>query len=116
MKQFNILILLAVLTFGLMACTNQKSNSNSTVNKDVREKVLEQLKPSEKELIKGTWSDAKTTKIVLKSSMGKINDKSFIGKEVYLVDFLTKRNGVPNNMVIYADKDSGKIVGYGYVD
>lgn len=123
MKKFNFLILLAILSFGLLACTNQKSDfnktsqeSNSTVKKDVREMVWEQLKPSEKERIKGTWSDAKTTKIYLKSSMREINDTSFIGKEVYLVDFPTKSSGVPNNMVIYADKDSGKIVGYGYTD
>jgi hypothetical protein len=122
-KKVNIVILFAVMVFGLMACINQKSNvhasskvANNTVEKDIREIVWEQLKPSQKELIKGTWSDAKITKIFLKSSMGKIDDVSYIGKEVYLVDFSIKTNHIPNNMIIYADKKSGKIVGYGYVD
>lgn len=123
MKKFNFLIFLSVLIFGLMACTNQKTNvntisqeANSTVNKDVREKVWEQLKPSQKELIKGTWSDAKVTKITLKSSMGKIEDASYIGKEVYLVDFPRNTKGIQGGFGVYADIKSGKIVGYGYSD
>jgi calcineurin-like phosphoesterase family protein len=112
MEKFNILILLAVLTFGLMACTNQKSNNNSTVNKDVREKVWEQLKPSQKELIKGTWSDATITKVTLDNSMGKIEDTSYNGKEVYLIDFQTTKMTTPNDMIIFADMENGKIIGY----
>ncbi|NHM33022.1 hypothetical protein [Neobacillus terrae] len=137
MKKINLLIMLSVLLLGLIACSNQKSseekqNSNTTTivskdnnnevnnenatNKDVREKVWEQLKENEKESIKGSWSDGTLTKITLKSSMGRIENTSFIGKEVYAVDFPTKSLSIPNKMIVYAEINSGKIIGYGYVD
>jgi hypothetical protein len=60
----------------------QKSNvelpkeNKSSENKDVREKVWEQLKKSDKELIKGSWSNATVRKIPLQNSMGKIEETS----------------------------------------
>ena len=45
--------------------------------------------------------------------MGIINDKSYIGKEVYLIDFPTKSISVP--IIVYASLDDYKIIGYGYV-
>lgn len=122
MKKFSFIILVAILSFGLIACTNQKSNvdtlqkANSTVNKNVRERVWEQLDSSQKELIKGSWSDAKVRKITLKSYMGRIEDKLFIGKEVYEIDFQLKRTSVPNNMIVFADMKNGKIIGYAALD
>ncbi len=47
--------------------------------------------------------------------MGNIYDKDYIGKEIYLIDFPTNSNSMPNNMIVYASLDY-KIVGYGYVD
>lgn len=122
MKKNSFLLLFAFLLLGVMACTNQKSmvdikqGNGSTIKKDVRESVWDQLKKSEKENIKGSWSDATVRKITLESFMGTIEDTSFIGKEVYLIDFQLKRSGVPNNMVVYADMERGKIIGYGAVD
>jgi hypothetical protein len=137
MKKINLLIMLSVLLLGLIACSNQKNseekhNPNATTevskgknkeitnenatNKDVREKVWEQLKENDKDRIKGSWSDGTLTKITLKNSMGKIENTSFIGKEVYAVDFPTKSESIPNNMIVFAEINSGKIVGYGYVE
>lgn len=48
--------------------------------------------------------------------MGNIMDKSYIGKEVYLVDFPTQSKSIPNNMVVYLSIDNNKLLGYGYVD
>jgi hypothetical protein len=54
--------------------------------------------------------------MILTESMGIINDKSYIGKEVYLVDFQTKSISIPNNMIVYASLYDYKIVGYGIVE
>jgi len=54
--------------------------------------------------------------MTLTESMGIINDKSYIGKEVYLIDFQTKNMSMPNNMLVYAALDDYKIVGYGLVE
>jgi hypothetical protein len=66
--------------------------------------------------INSNWRDAKLSTISLSEPMGIINDKSYIGKEVYLVDFPTKSKSKPNNMVLYISKDTHKLIGVGYVD
>ena len=135
MKKVIFLIMLSVLLLGLIACSNQKSieekqnsntitevskdnnketNSKNKTNKDVREKVWEQLSQSQKENIRGTWEDAKIQKITLKPGMGKIDKGEYIGKEVYIVDF--PKNQSINNLLVYADLSKNEIIGYGYTD
>ena len=48
--------------------------------------------------------------------MGIINDKSYVGKEVYLVDFPTKSISMPNNTIFIVSKDTHKLIGAGYVE
>lgn len=134
MKKLILLIMLSVILLGLIACSNQKSseekqtsnttevskdnnkeiNSEGKTNKDVREKVWEQLSKSQKENIRGTWKDAKIQKITLKPGMGNIKKGEYIGKEVYIVDF-PKTQSI-NNLLVYADLSKNEIIGYGYTD
>lgn len=130
-----LLIMLSVLLLGLIACSNQKNseekqtsntttevskdniektNSKNKTNKDVREKVWEQLNQSQKENIRGTWEDANIQKITLKPGMGKIDKGEYIGKEVYIIDF--QKNQSINNLLVYADLSKNEIIGYGYTD
>lgn len=94
-----IKITFLVILFGLTACLNQKDNGyvqsqhKAKAGEDIREKVWNQLEKGKKDQIKGTWSDGTVRKITLTNQMGRIVDKAFIGKEVYLVDFTTKKNG-----------------------
>ena len=60
--------------------------------------------------------DSKLQRITLISTMGIINDNTYIGKEVYLIDFPTKSIAMPNNMIVYASLDNYKVIGYGYVE
>lgn len=85
-------------------------------NIDIRELVWNQLDLKDKERINGNWQDAKLNKILLNESMGIINNKLYIGKEVYIIDFQTKGNSIPNNMIVYSSIDEHKIIGYGYID
>ena len=98
---------------------NDWFNLNDTFKKglisDVRQVVWEQLTPEDKERVQGNWQSSKSNKIILTESMGNINDKSYIGKEVYLIDFKTKSISI-SNMIVFASLDNYIIVGYGYVD
>ena len=84
--------------------------------KDVRETAYDQLAAKDKERIAGTWEDSTVTEITLHENMGSIQDKSYIGKKVYFVDFPIKSEPSTNNMTVYLGMDNNKIIGYGYVD
>lgn len=125
MKKIILIIFSTFLLLGLIGCSNQqksqdenaKQPSNVTVKKqDVREVVWNQLNAQDKEHIKGTWNDFKVSKITVTENMGRIEDKSYIGKEVYLIDFQTDSISKPNNRIVYASLDDYKLIGYGYVN
>lgn len=126
MRKTTLLIISLFLYLGLITgCSTAKEmknitntgQTNTTVKEqDIREIAYNQLNSKDKERIKGTWKDSKLTKITLKEGMGNIIDKSYMGKEVYLVDFPTKGGGVQSNMVVYLSIDSNKLLGYGFVD
>ena len=124
----NILIIifatiLVILVVGglLLYFSNQdgqkQTNSQQVSQKDTRELIWEKLPSEQKERVNGTWVDGKLSKITLdKNAIGWIDDKSYEGKEVYLVDFPTKNTGIPNNMLIYADIDTFEYIGNAPVD
>ncbi|MBS4197666.1 hypothetical protein [Lederbergia citri] len=132
MKKITLFILSLVLLLGLNACSNRygkESNNDLSVannneqddkvvkENDVRELVWKQLSLEQKEWIDGTWKDGKVSKITLnKNMMTQVGDKSYEGKKVYLIDFPTKSKSIPNNMIVYADKDTLDYIGNGLVD
>jgi len=133
LKKTVLFILSACLLLGLFACSNQNKQANNNddqnvvanneqVNeekneKDVREVVWEQLSSEQKEWIDGTWKDGKVSKITLNENMiTQIDDKSYEGKEVYLIDFPTKSKSIPNNMIVYADVNTFDYIGNGLVN
>lgn len=125
MKKINLLIISSVLSLGLFtACsspkevniiTNKEPISTTVKEQDIREVAYNQLTSKDKERLLETWKDSKLSKITLHESMGRINNSSYIGKEVYLIDFQTK-GGVQSNMVVYLGMDNNKLIGYGYTD
>ena len=61
--------------------------------------------------------DSTIRKIILNDKPGtRISDINYIGKEVYIIDFLTTMKSIPNNSIVYASMDDYKIIGYGLVD
>jgi hypothetical protein len=99
---------------GVWIQSTQNSSSNS--EQDVREITYNQLPSQAKKIIAGTWQDSKLSKTVLEEYMGNINDKSYIGKEVYVIDFPTTVQSVPNNVIVYMGMDNHKIIGYGVLE
>lgn len=124
----NILIIISVIILavaGLFYYSNQgkekiindnnQSNIEEIYKNDPREVVWRQLPAKQKERIDGDWQDGKVSKITLSENnmMSPAADKSYIGKEIYLVEFPTKDiNGMP----VYADLKTFNIIGYGLVD
>lgn len=124
-KSILIMIPLVVFIALLTAFSNRnqlnksttKTVSNITIKQqDIREAVWNQMPSEDKELVQGTWQDSKVQKITLKKSMGTITDKTYIGEEVYLVDFKIKSIGIPNNIGFFASINNHKIIGFGYTD
>ncbi|PIC71244.1 hypothetical protein CSV77_04205 [Sporosarcina sp. P16b] len=133
MKKITLFILSSCLLLGLFACSTQNKQAknsddqntvgnNEQVNEeknenDVRRIVWEQLSAKQKEWIDGTWMDGKVSKVTLNEYMiTEIDDKSYEGKEVYLIDFPTKSKGSPNNVIIYADVNTFEYIGNGLLD
>ena len=128
MKKFTLIILSSILlSFLLNGCQQQVSNNtkelnvkeenrNETQSLNVREAVWNQLTKKEKEHIVGIWKDASVQKITLRETMGNIKDKTFIGKEVYLVDFPSNDNPSLGGVGVYADIKTHRIIGFGYRD
>lgn len=127
MRKITSLIISLFLSIGLITgCTTDKETKNITnteqisatvKEQDVREIAYNQLTSNDKERIAGTWKDSKLSKITLKKEdKGSITDKSYVGKEVYLIDFPTKNISKPNNMIVFLSIDTNKLLGYGLVD
>ena len=125
MKKINLLIVSSVISLGLFTACSSPNEVNIVTNKEpisttvkeqqIREVAYNQLTSNDKERVFETWKDSKLSKITLHENMGRVNNISYIGKEVYLIDFPAK-GGVQGNMVVYLGMDNNKLVGYGYVD
>jgi hypothetical protein len=83
---------------------------------DVRETIWNQLSEEHKMHIQGTWEDASVIKRFLRESMGSNLDKTFIGKEVYIIDYPSNDNPTIGGIVVYADIKSHQLIGYGHRD
>ena len=126
MKKLILLIISSIISLGLIIGCGAVKDTKTIVNKekpsttvkeqDIREVAYNQLTSNDKARITGTWKDSKLYKITLKEGMGIITEKSYLGKEVYLVDFPTKDLGVQSNMIVYLSIDNKKLLGYGYID
>ncbi len=125
-------ILSSCILLGLFACSNQNEQAkhndnqfiisnneeaNEEINNDVREVVWKQLSSEQKEWIDGTWKDGKVSKVTLNENyVRQVGNKSYEGKEVYLIDFPIKSKSIPNNMIVYADVNNFDYIGNGFVD
>lgn len=91
------------------------TNIQRISDEDIIKSTFEQL-PLEYQKDIPNFKNAQVEKIILNEEIGRIIDKSYIGKEVYLVDFITNSECTPNNVVIYVSIDKIKLIGYGYMD
>ena len=127
MTKIVLLTISAILILGMVACSNQdeKKTINTSTSpistastskegevKDVREAIWNQLSSKEKERIVGTWEDATVSTVTLTKQMAKHSstDESYIGKEVYIIDFKIKKVQYPDTTAFYADKKTFKLL------
>ncbi|MCU9613027.1 hypothetical protein OEV98_05620 [Caldibacillus lycopersici] len=95
--------------------TSESSEAAETL--DVRAVVWNQLPTDFLQYIDGSWQDGKVGKIKLEEGMGDIHDKSYIGKEVYLIEFPRKDKTIePTHLIVYASIEDYQFLGIGYVE
>lgn len=126
MKKMVSILILCVVSLSLIGCSEKYKmegniSSESQIEKqesnDIVKIVYNQLNKEMKEEINIVNGKTKINKIVLEEDMGDIFDESFIGKEVYIVEFTIKdEKVVPNNRIVYVTPDEYKVIGYGLVD
>jgi hypothetical protein len=130
MKYFSF----CILVLGLVACSDEvvevsesstkvisveakePFEEKATEQKDIREKVWEQLSKTDQDRINGTWSDGAIMKRVLREGMGNVKDSSYFGREIFIIDFPIKSTTSLRILVVFADLHTQKIIGYGYLD
>lgn len=79
--------------------------------------VFNRLSEKEKTMLDKDISKANINTVVLKEDMGIILSDRYIGEEVYVIDFPSKDKSIlPNNKIVFANKQFCEIVGYGYID
>lgn len=128
MKKFTLLAFSLFLLVGIFACSNQNGQTSSddkktdniqeqdTIKEDVREVVWGQLSLEQQKRINGTWKDGKVSKVILnKDMMSEVKDKSYEGKEVYMISFPTDEKSEPDIMIVYADLNTFNYIGDGLV-
>lgn len=83
----------------------------------VKEIVFNSLPENEKTNLDKDMSKANINTVVLKDDMGVILQDRYIGEEVYVIDFPGKdKSALPNNKIVFANKQVCEVVGYGYID
>ena len=134
-KRISYIMLVLFICIIFCACTNQGNLSSDNTNNsvvttlkresenitsdtkhDIREIAYNQLTDDDKQRISGTWENSTLSTIMLKEGMGTNGIYYFIGKEVYMIDFPTTDISIPNNMIVYLEMDTYKLIGYGLVD
>lgn len=117
MKKVISFLVLALISIYLVTCSkgNQQIKKEATTN-EIIEIVYNQLPKELKDTIDFDLEKIKIDKYILKDGTGVIYDKSYIGKEVYDIEFIIKDKSVmPENRIVIATLDDYKVIGYGYV-
>lgn len=108
------LILMLALSITLFGCSGAITKTSD--KKDTREGVWDQLSKEEQDEIVGGWESAKISKIVAngKATGFSILDKTYDGKEVYLIMFPSNRAPIVGNVEKLVDIKTNKIVGINF--
>jgi hypothetical protein len=84
---------------------------------DGREVVWNQLSSEQKVRVNGSWENASVSTLIFhKNMIDSQKGNAYDGKEVVVMSFTTKDNRMPNNMIIYVDKETLDYIGEGTVD
>ena len=100
-----------ILIFSFLLILSITTGALYFKRQNIKKSAWNQLNPEIKVLLKGTWKDGKVTKKILKNSMGAISDKSYLGKEVYLVEFTLDTFAVPNSIEVFVSFKDYKVIG-----
>ncbi len=98
-------------------CDDKQSAAPDESKKDVRQSVWDKLPAEQKALINGSWQNSNVSKVTLREGMMSLGgDKSYIGKEVYAIDFPADYTNTSNNVIVFADVNTFTFIGNGLID
>ncbi|WP_316571777.1 hypothetical protein [Neobacillus sp. YIM B06451] len=117
MKMF-LLSVIGVLSLLLGGCFAYQQSTNETESTqkvmDVREVAWNSLSNNEREEVIGGWKDAEVNTIIVDDRRFGLNDATYIGKEVTMVTFRSKKSEVLGNISKLVDENTQKVIGGAY--
>lgn len=123
MKKIISFLILCIVSVGLIGCSEDNQTVNDSLqnkevtNNEIIEIVYNKLPKELKETINFDLKEIKINKLILNEGIGNITDTSYIGKEVYDIEFTIKNTStLPNNRIVFATLEDYKLIGYGYIE
>jgi hypothetical protein len=117
MKMF-LLSVIGVLSLVLGGCFADRQSTNETeFNQkvtDVREVAWNSLSNNEREEVIGGWKDTDVNTIIVDDSRFSLNDVNYIGKEVTMVTFRSKKSEILGDISKLVDENTQKVIGAAY--
>lgn len=123
MKKVITFLVLGVISLGLVGCDQNSTTANNTISNEIEEKtktsdeiiefVYNQLYRDLQDSISFDLKKSNINKNILDDGVGEILDKSYVGKEVYSIEFPKKdKRAEPMGKVVYASIEDKKVIGY----
>lgn len=122
-KKLVAILVLGVISVGLVGCTKNPTEVKNTISNEIEEKtktsdgiiefVYNQLYRDLQDSISFDLKESNINKTILDDGVGEILDKSYVGKEVYSIEFPKKdKRAELMGKVVYASVNDKKVVGY----
>lgn len=122
-KKLSAFLVLGVISVCLVGCTQNSTTANNTISNEIKEKtktsdeiiefVYNQLYRDLQDSIGVNLKEANINKTILDNESDEILDNSYIGKEVYSIEFPKKdKRAESMGKVVYASVNDKKVVGY----
>lgn len=122
-KRLVAILVLGVISAGLVGCTENSTTGNNTISNEIEKKtktsdeiiefVYNQLYRDLQDSIDFDLKETNINKTNLDDGVGEILDRSYVGKEVYSIEFPKKdKKAEPMGKVVYASVNDKKVVGY----
>ncbi len=126
-KLVTLVFVIGVIAVMLIGCskarattdivTSESSSSKVISDTEIIEVVYNQLSQEDKDSLDYDLNNIKVLKKTLTKGVSTVTDKSYLGKEVYFIDFKKSDNKiVPDNFIAIATVEDYTLIGYGLVD
>lgn len=122
MKKILSILMSFCIVFSLISCAKQNIPENNKTNeklisKENLEKIYNELPENIKKEIDFNYDNIDVSNVILEKDMGFISDNTYLGKEVYKVNFVIRdKNIQPNERIVFVTTEEFNYIGEGYID